>query len=242
MCSLRTPALNHAGTAAGRMRIPSRVTAVSRSQTIDCQLENVELLLQGHGCQRVFLVVDEVAYVQSGAQQRLSALLNHYAVRTFAEFTPNPTLKQASVAAAQLSQEANEVVLAIGGGTAIDVAKLACCLVANQQDAAEGWSDLLAGQPPVQPRKHPLLAVPTTAGTGSEATHFAVLYAGNQKHSIAHPSLLPDAVVLDATLTKSLPRAVAVASGLDALAQAIESLWSNRSTNASMADAETALA
>jgi len=67
--------------------------------------------------------------------------------------------------------------------------------------------------------------VPTTAGTGSEATHFAVVYVDGQKHSVAHPLMRPTVAVVDGSLTASLPPMLTAHSGLDALCQAIESIW-----------------
>ena len=72
------------------------------------------------------------------------------------------------------------------------------------------------------------MAIPTTAGTGSEATHFAVV-CGRQ-YSVAHPSLLPEFAVVDPKLTESLPRSVTAATGLDAFCQAIESIWAVNAT------------
>ena len=80
------------------------------------------------------------------------------------------------------------------------------------------------------PTRFPSFAIPTTAGTGAETTQFAVLYVGGIKHSLDHPRLRPDVAIVDPALTMSVgPRATA-ASGLDALAQGIESIWSGAST------------
>ena len=72
--------------------------------------------------------------------------------------------------------------------------------------------------------------MPTTAGSGSEATHFAVIYDGHEKYSVADPQLRPDCVFLEAQLLESLPVEEAAASALDALCQALESFWSVRAT------------
>lgn len=72
--------------------------------------------------------------------------------------------------------------------------------------------------------------VPTTAGTGSESTHFSVVYIGDEKYSLAHPSMLPDTVILDPALTESMPPYLAACTGMDAVCQAIESWWSVNST------------
>ena len=74
------------------------------------------------------------------------------------------------------------------------------------------------------------MCIPTTAGTGSEATHFAVIYVDGKKKSIASQQLLPDVVILDPQLTDNMPAYVSACSGFDALSQAIESYWSRAAT------------
>jgi alcohol dehydrogenase class IV len=72
--------------------------------------------------------------------------------------------------------------------------------------------------------------VPTTAGSGTEATHFTVVYSGKKKRSFVHPSLLPSLVVLDPVLTYSLPAYQSAVSGMDVIAQAVESYWNKNAT------------
>jgi len=71
----------------------------------------------------------------------------------------------------------------------------------------------------------PLIAIPTTCGSGSEATRFAVLYLEHEKHSVESQYMLPDVAIVDPEFTLSLPRYEAAVSGMDALSQAIESYW-----------------
>jgi alcohol dehydrogenase class IV len=128
-------------------------------------------------------------------------------------------------------------VVAVGGGTALDTGKL-INLLAAQETPAEA---IVRGRTPAARAGLPLIAVPTTAGSGSEATHFAVVYADRIKHSVASPLMLPEVSVVDPDLTISAsPRQVAV-SGMDAFAQAMESSWSIHSTEASRQDARRAL-
>lgn len=108
------------------------------------------------------------------------------------------------------------VLLAIGGGSVIDLAKSIIY-------------ECIQSSVPIPF----FIAVPTTAGSGSEATHFAVIYKENKKLSLVHPSLLPVLTVLDSQLTYALPAASTAASGMDALAQAVESTWNIHATTAS---------
>jgi phosphonate metabolism-associated iron-containing alcohol dehydrogenase len=108
-------------------------------------------------------------------------------------------------------------IVAAGGGSVIDAAKVV---------SVEGW------RPEQQPAEHvrivPVLAVPTTAGTGSEVTPWATLWDRDrrEKRSLSHPRLHPALALCDPSLTLSMPPALTVSSGLDALAHALESLWS----------------
>jgi alcohol dehydrogenase class IV len=118
-------------------------------------------------------------------------------------------------------------VVGFGGGSPMDVAKLAAYLIATGEDL-----DTLWGVGKATGRKLPLALVPTTAGTGSEATPVTVITVGStEKRGVNSPALLPDWAVLDPELTLSLPRAVTAATGIDAMVHAIEAYTSARLKN-----------
>ena len=118
----------------------------------------------------------------------------------------------------------------------MDVGKLlALCL--NREEIA---ARLAANQTAI-PRRARLVCIPTTAGSGSEATHFAVCYHRQIKYSIAHPSIRPDLAALCPALLRDLPRRQMAISGLDAVAQAIESLFSDGANAESTAHARIAM-
>ena len=117
----------------------------------------------------------------------------------------------------------------------MDVAK--CVKLFAPMDPARSYLEQAPGDSPV-----PLLAIPTTAGTGSEATHFAVLYHQGRKLSVSHPAALPDAVLLDPTALETLPLYQRKATALDALCHAVESFWSRRTSPESQAFSRQALA
>ena len=126
-----------------------------------------------------------------------------------------------------------DVLLALGGGSAMDLAKAAAAVVAHPQ--ADGIARFLEGASPkleVTREVLPIVAVPTTAGTGSEATRNGVVSSPEQraKRSIRSEKLLPRLVVVDPELTLSLPPAITAATGLDAITQLIESYISRRAT------------
>ena len=93
----------------------------------------------------------------------------------------------------------------------------------------------------IKQRGLPLVAIPTTAGTGSEATHFSVIYVGKKKYSLSSEFMLPDYAIIDPMLCYKLPKKLLASSGIDALCQAVESYWAVRSTTESKKYAEEAI-
>ena len=118
-----------------------------------------------------------------------------------------------------------------------------CDLIVFPEMCLTGYppQDLLMDSSFIENKGVPLVAVPSTAGTGSEATHFAVIYKENVKYSIAHPYLLPNCAIVDAQFTFELPPYITACSGFDALCQAIESFWSVQASEISKGYAREAI-
>ena len=127
----------------------------------------------------------------------------------FSDFKPNPLYEDARSGVRVLRKNKCDFIVAIGGGSSIDIAK-----------SIKYYSH----------KNIPIMAVPTTSGTGSESTHFAVIYKNGEKHSIADERLLPDYAVLLPHILKTLPDYQKKCTMLDALCQAIESWWSKKAT------------
>lgn len=191
--------------------------------------------------ERLFLVVDELAYRASGAESVLESCFQKYATARFNRFELNPKLEDVLRGVAIYREFEPDIVIAIGGGTAIDLAKLISSFAAQIGASQPSLlRDIATGFASIEVIGKPIVAIPTTAGTGSEATHFAVVYVDGEKYSVAHPSLLPNFAVVDATLTESLSKQMTAASGLDALCQAIESIWAVAATEESLIYAQEA--
>jgi len=118
-------------------------------------------------------------------------------------------------------------VLGYGGGSALDAAKAVAALAASGTDPLEHLEVIGEGQPLTVPSL-PCVAVPTTAGTGSEVTRNAVLSAGQTKASLRSPSLLPRMAIVDPDLLRGLPQSAIASGGLDALSQVLEPFLSAR--------------
>jgi hypothetical protein len=139
----------------------------------------------------------------------------------FSDTKSNPTLENVTDAVAQFRQHGCDSVIGLGGGSAIDVAKIVRLVVKLPQ-----WK---LGQPlPTTPIEQlaPFIAIPTTAGTGSEVGRSSVITIGGQKQVIFHPLLLAKLVILDPELTVDLPAKLTAATGADALTHCIESFTS----------------
>lgn len=165
--------------------------------------------LRETGAERLFLVCGNSleTWRLGGYFDALEERLGIQVVR-FSGFRPNPRYEEAEAAEAAFRAAGCQALAAVGGGSALDVAK-----------CVKLWAE---GDP------IPFLAVPTTAGTGSEATRYAVVYRRGEKQSIAHERCLPSAVMLDPAALESLPDYHRKASMLDALCHGIESFWSVR--------------
>ena len=194
-------------------------------------------LLDAGGAERICCVVDETAYRNSGAEALLEPVLAGRRVAMFTAFSPNPKLEDIVSCSAFLREHDADAVIAVGGGSALDVAKSAR-LLARHGNPPE---TIVAGKAPIVNRGIPMLAVPTTAGTGSEATHFAVIYVDGRKTSLAHEHILPEWAVVDSRLTENLPPRLTAMTGFDALSQALESMWAPAATPDSRADAQHAI-
>ncbi len=186
---------------------------------------------------RVFAVLDQQAYVHSGAKELIEHLFQQQITTRFTDFEPNPKLEDVTQGIELYRQAQAEIVVAIGGGTAMDMAKLIRTLSHSPDPEA-----VVRGESPIWASDVRFVAVPTTAGTGSEATQFAVVYIDGQKFSLDHPSLRPDIAIVDPQLMRTLPAAVTAATGLDAFCQAIESIWAVGATEESLRYASEAAA
>ena len=140
-------------------------------------LSSVSQILDRLSCQSLFLVADPITYKLTGAKSFLSDLSNSRRVTVFQDFRPNPTLDELLRGIRSYADAQPDVTLVIGGGSAIDLAKLIGFCAAQSMLPRE----VVLAVPSDAKKGIPLIAVPTTAGTGSEATHFAVVYVDGQK-------------------------------------------------------------
>lgn len=134
-----------------------------------------------------------------------------------------PTVEMIRAGAAYARDESRDLVIAMGGGSAIDAGKALAAMLANPGDPLDYLEVIGAGRP-LERTSAPFIAIPTTAGTGSEVTRNAVLASPEHrvKASLRSAGMLPRLAVVDPELTFDLPRSITASTGLDALTQCIE--------------------
>ncbi len=191
-------------------------------------INRISELAEKLGMRRPLIVGSEKLIPRLKRQEALQA------APCFTGYHPNPDIEDAVLGAEMFVREGCDSLISIGGGSAMDTAKvIKALLCAGSPEAAR------AGR--LEPREIPHIAIPGTAGSGAEATANAVAYEGGRKLSLGHPLLLPEGVVLDASLLDSLPDYHRKSCALDALSQGIESYWARSATEDSRVNAYLAI-
>ncbi len=188
-------------------------------------------ILKEVGCEKLFLVVDS-SYPFLNIKDAIEALPVKERVM-FSDFTPNPLYDQVCNGIELLKSSNCDTILAVGGGSAIDVAKCIKLAVLAEEGNAAIIPPLVSTHVACDGTKLPFIAIPTTAGTGSESTHNAVMYNEGTKQTVTNDGVLPDYAVLEPSVLKTLPLYQKKCTMMDALCQGIESWWSVNSTEES---------
>ena len=188
-------------------------------------------ILKEVGCEKLFLVVDS-SYPFLNIRETIESLPVSGRVM-FSDFTPNPLYEQVCKGLELLNSSHCDTILAVGGGSAIDVAKCIKLAVLAEEGSAALIPPLVSRRLPIDGEKIPFIAIPTTAGTGSESTHNAVMYYEGAKQTVTNDGVLPDYAILEPSVLKTLPLYQKKCTMMDALCQGIESWWSVNSTEES---------
>ena len=201
------------------------------TQKIVNGIAQLPAILKEVGCEKIFLVVDS-SYPFLNIKDAIEALPVKERVM-FSDFTPNPLYEQVCNGIELLKTSNCDTILAVGGGSAIDVAKCIKLAVLAKEGSAAIIPPLVSTRVACDGATLPFIAIPTTAGTGSESTHNAVMYYEGAKQTVTNDGVLPDYAVLEPSVLKTLPLYQKKCTMMDALCQGIESWWSINSTEES---------
>jgi len=188
-------------------------------------------LASEYGSERAFLVTDS-GIVTSGHVERVEASLgaSGFQVRRFEGVNENPTSRDVKACRRALGDWDASIIIGLGGGSSLDVAKGCNFLLAGG-----GGMEDYRGRDKAKGTLLPMIALPTTAGTGSEVQSYALIEqeGTHQKMACGDPQAIPKVAILDPTLTVTQPRFVTACTGLDALAHAVETAVTTGRTPAS---------
>ncbi len=198
----------------------------------------LEQILKRLGTQRVFVVGGKNSLQASGGGEILSNSTRGNDVSVWSEFSANPSVEELTDALQVAKQFRPDVIVGIGGGTSLDLAKAVAVLLRAPLSSIR---DIILDSTEQMTREVSLILLPTTSGSGSEATHFSVIYVDGIKFSLRGPALRADFVIVDWHLCLSNSRNQRATSGMDALTQAIESYWAQKSTRKSRRYSKRAL-
>lgn len=161
----------------------------------------------------------------NGTGEKIKEYCDGRIVADFCDIRPNPTTDNVNECVRVLRETGADFAVALGGGSPMDCCKAACA-IAKGEDVIESYHTM--GKPVSADDAIPMIAVPTTFGTGSEITNISVLTDVKKgiKTPMNDPAMYPKAAVVDPELTLSVPPKVTASTGLDVLAHAVESYWS----------------
>ena len=203
-------------------------------------IEQIPEVIKSKGLTKPLIITDKVLtklHMCDGLIQKLKQQNVNYAY--FDDVQPNPSIENIESAYSLYKQNNCDSFIAIGGGSSIDCAKVTACKVVRPRTPISWFGGVLR----VLRKLPPIIAIPTTAGTGSEVTIAAVVFdpKTSRKFSIIDPILRPAYAVLDPTLTLSLPPHMTSTTGMDALTHAIEAYIGQSNCKETIKDAEIAV-
>ena len=199
------------------------------------KISNIREILKDKN--RIFLVTGKKSFKKSGAESLLKEYLKDKEVMRFYDFKTNPEVDDLKSGIEIFKSFKPEIVIAVGGGSVIDIAKL-INIFSFQNFSPE---KIINEKKNIKTEGLQLIAIPSTTGTGSEVTQFSVVYKDKKKYSVDHEYLTPTDFIIEPKLAVSLPSYEMSCSAFDALSQATESFWSVNSTDESKSYSKKAI-
>lgn len=198
-----------------------KITFAPISYTGWGSLEHLEEEVKRFNAQKILLITDPFLE-ELGLTNNIVVPLEKAGIEVdiYTEVVPEPPLAIGEKVVAYTREHQFDLVIGLGGGSALDLTKIAGVL-ATHEGKVEDYLNL-TGTKEIQSKGIPTILVPTTSGTGSEITNISVLSLETTKDVIAHDYLLADVAIVDPALTISLPPKITAATGIDALTHAVE--------------------
>ena len=178
---------------------------------------------------RILIVTGKKSFRQSGASNMFYKTINCYEKYIYDSFANDPSIEDVKIGLKIIKSFKPDLIIAIGGGSAIDMAKHLKIFSVNNNNL----EDKIINKRSLKNSNVPFIAIPTTSGTGSESTSFGVIYIKDKKYSVESQYLLPDYALIIPELGHKMSKTVRISTALDAYCQAIESYWSVNSTRSS---------
>jgi alcohol dehydrogenase class IV len=201
-------------------------------------VEQLQKILIENNFKKIFFITGNSPLEQGNINKVQSIIEKECIIFHFNDIVPTPTIKGLKKALNLFRKGNYDLIIAMGGGSVLDIGKSVSIFSTNEGKI----EDYILKKLKFKRKGTPLILIPTTTGTGSEATHFAVIFIKKTKYSLADSNYIPaDYVIIDPELTYSLPKRVTAYTGMDALSQAIESYWNINSTDESKEYAKKAI-
>ena len=201
-------------------------------------IKNLTQILRENSYKNAFYITGNSPLEQPNIKKVQSIIEKDTNFSHFDDIAPSPTIEGIIKALNAYNEDKFDVIIAMGGGSVLDIGK-SVSIFSQNEGPIENY---LLKKRKIKNKGIPLILIPTTAGTGSESTHFAVIFIEKTKFSLADRKFIhADYVIVDPELTYSLPKRVTAYTGMDALSQGIESFWSIYSTEESKAYSRKAI-
>ena len=199
--------------------------------------QDLEKFLDNNDFKNIFILCGEKSFSTSGASDFIKELELNKRIKIYYKKSYVPVIEELITITDQIKNFNPDLILAIGGGTVIDYAK-----IANIVDTNHNLAELIVNYSyPYKNKFTKLAVIPTTAGSGAEVTSNAVIYVNGIKHSFESNILIPDFYFLIPEFVKSAPFSIKASAGFDAIAQSLESLVSKKSNDTSVKFASESL-
>lgn len=201
-------------------------------------IKNLQKILLENNYKNIFLITGNSPLELENIDKILRLIKDSSQFFHYNDIAPTPNVEGVEKALNLFNKGYFDLIIAMGGGSVLDIGKCVSVFSANKGKI----QDFLLKNRDIEKKGIPLVLIPTTAGTGSEATHFAVIFIKKTKYSLTSDKYIPaNYVIIDPELTYSLPKNVTAYTGMDALSQAIESYWNIYSTRDSKRYARKAI-